>query len=154
MNMIRTLLAAVLAAANAAALGLADRAGFLCCDWAAALGARFDLVLCNPPYILTSDIDGLMPEVACHEPRGALDGGVDGLGAYRRIVASLPALLQPGGVAVLELGIGQAPAVAALATDSGMIATTRPDLIGIARAVVLQSARSMQKQFGTEPGAG
>ena len=143
---------AALAAANAAALGLADCAAFLCGDWAAPLDVRVDLVLCNPPYIPTSDIGGLMPEVARHEPPTALDGGADGLGAYRRIVPSLPALLRPDGVAVLELGIGQAPAVVALAAESGLVATTRPDLIGIARAVVLQSARDMQKQFGTGPG--
>jgi release factor glutamine methyltransferase len=146
--------AAILASANAAALGLADRTAFLCGDWAAPLDARFDLVLCNPPYIPTSDIDGLMPEVACHEPQTALDGGADGLEAYRRTVPSLPALLQPEGVAVLELGIGQAAAVAALAAESGLVATTRPDLNGIARALVLQSARHMQKPFGTGPGAG
>ncbi|MGA3402621.1 MAG: peptide chain release factor N(5)-glutamine methyltransferase [Acetobacteraceae bacterium] len=146
--------AARLAAANAAALGLADRAAFLCGDWAAPLAARFDLVLCNPPYIPTSEIDGLMPEVARHEPHGALDGGADGLAAYRCIVAFLPALLQPDGVAVLELGIGQAPAVAALAAESGLAATTRPDLAGIARAVVLQLAPGMKKPFGTAAGAG
>ena len=109
--------AARLAAANAAALGLAGRAAFLCADWAAPLDARFDLILCNPPYIPTSDIGGLMPEVARHEPAGALDGGADGLAAYRRIVSHLPLLLQPDGVAVLELGIGQAPAVAAMAAE-------------------------------------
>ena len=106
-----------LAAANAATLGLAGRAAFLCGDWAAALDARFDLVLCNPPYIPTSDIDGLMQEVARHEPQGALDGGADGLAAYRRILPSLLALLQPDGVAVLELGVGQAYTVLALARE-------------------------------------
>jgi release factor glutamine methyltransferase len=146
--------AASLAAANAVALGLADRAAFLCGDWAAPLKARFDLVLCNPPYIPTSDIDGLMPEVARHEPHGALDGGADGLIAYRRIVPALAALLQPEGVAVLEVGIGQAQAVAMLAADSGLAATTRPDLSGIARAVVLQSALGMKKAFGTGAAAG
>ncbi len=146
--------AASLAAGNAAALALADRAAFLCSDWGAPLAARFDLVLCNPPYIPTSDIDGLMPEIAHHEPPGALDGGADGLVAYRRIVASLPALLQPGGVAVLELGVGQAPAVVALAAEAGLAATTRPDLAGIARAVVLQSASCMKKAFGMGAAAG
>ena len=115
-----------LAAANAATLGLADRAAFLCGDWAAALDARFDLILCNPPYIPTSAIAGLMPEVARHEPQGALDGGADGLAAYRRILPALAALLQPEGVAVLELGVGQAETVSALARESGLVATTRP----------------------------
>lgn len=92
--------------------------------------------------------------MAHHEPAGALDGGADGLAEYRRIVFSLSALLQPGGVAVLELGAGQANSVAALAAKSGLAATTRPDLAGIARALVLQSASGMKKAFGTGPGAG
>jgi len=146
--------AAGLAAANAAALGLAGRAAFLCADWAAPLNARFDLILCNPPYIPTSEIDGLMREVAGYEPHGALAGGADGLAAYRRILPCLPLLLQPDGVAVLELGIGQARAVAALAGESGLLAATRPDLAGIARAMVLQSASGMKKPFGTGAGAG
>jgi release factor glutamine methyltransferase len=146
--------AASLAAANAAALGLAHRAAFLCADWAAPLDARFDLILCNPPYIPTSHIGGLMPEVARHEPGSALDGGADGLEAYRHIIATLPALLRPHGVAVLELGAGQAGSVAALAADVGLAATTRPDLAGIARALLLQSASCMKKPFGTGPGAG
>jgi len=132
--------AAALAAANAAALGLAGRAAVLCADWDAALAARFDLVLCNPPYIPTGDIRGLQPEVAEHEPPAALDGGANGLDAYRRIIPSLPALLRPTGVAVLELGAGQAPAVARIAADCGLSATTRPDLAGIQRAMVLRRA--------------
>jgi release factor glutamine methyltransferase len=95
-----------------------------------------------------------MQEVARHEPKGALDGGADGVAAYRRIVPSLSALLQPMGVAVLEVGVGQAHAVAALAEETGLTATTRPDLTGIARAVVLQSASGMKKAFGTRAGAG
>ncbi|HEY1934538.1 MAG TPA: peptide chain release factor N(5)-glutamine methyltransferase [Acetobacteraceae bacterium] len=137
----RSLAAAGLAAGNAAALGVADRAAFLCGDWGAALAARFDLILCNPPYIPTSDLDGLMPEVARHEPATALDGGRDGLAAYRRIIPLLPGMLCPDGVAVLELGAGQAEQVAAIATESGTIATTRPDLAGTARALVLMRAR-------------
>jgi release factor glutamine methyltransferase len=131
--------AARLAAANAAALGLTGRAAFLCGDWAAALDARFDLVLCNPPYIPTSAIDGLMPEVARHEPATALDGGADGLASYRRIIARLPLLLRPRGVAVLELGQGQAGSVSALAAECGLQALTRPDLAGIPRAIVLRT---------------
>lgn len=133
----RCFAAARLAAGNAAMLGLADRAGVLCADWGDALRARFDLVLCNPPYIPSCEISGLMPEVARHEPVAALDGGPDGLAAYRRITRLLPELCAPEGVAILELGIGQADAVAGLAADCGMAATTRPDLTGIPRAMVL-----------------
>ena len=71
--------AAALAARNATSLGLAERAGIVCGDWADALDGRFDLVLCNPPYVRSEDLGSLMPEVACHEPRSALDGGPDRL---------------------------------------------------------------------------
>lgn len=132
----RSVEAAALAARNAAALGLAGRAAFLCGDWDRALSGRFDLVLSNPPYIPTADIAGLMPEVALHEPGRALDGGVDGLAAYRQILAALPRLLTPGGVAVLEIGIGQAGPVAALA---GVPVVFHADLAGIPRAVVVRT---------------
>jgi release factor glutamine methyltransferase len=131
--------AAALAAANAARNGLGDRAAFLAGDWAAALAGRFDLVLSNPPYIESAAIAGLMPEVARHEPRSALDGGADGLDAYRILAALLPDLLAPGGAAVLELGAGQRPAVAALARAAGLVAAgCREDLGGIERALVLR----------------
>jgi release factor glutamine methyltransferase len=133
----RSVAALRVAAANAAVLGLADRAVFLCADWSTPLRARFDLILCNPPYIPTSAIGGLMPEVASHEPATALDGGLDGLAAYRQIIAFLRCLLPRDGVAILELGVGQVAAVAALAGTCGMAATTRPDLAGIPRAMVL-----------------
>jgi release factor glutamine methyltransferase len=142
--------AAHLARANAAALGLADRAAFLCADWAAPLAGRFDLILCNPPYITTCGIDGLMPEVARYEPHGALDGGDDGLLAYRELVPMLPSLLRPDGVAVVELGIGQALEVATMAEESGLVATTRPDLAGIPRAMSLWRAAATKKPFGTK----
>jgi release factor glutamine methyltransferase len=133
----RSFAAARLAASNAALLGLADRAVFLCADWSTALYARFDLILCNPPYIPTSTIGGLMPEVGRYEPVTALDGGPDGLVAYRQIIVTLRCLLPRDGVAVLELGVGQDATVAALAADCGMVATTRPDLAAIPRAMVL-----------------
>jgi len=142
--------AAVLAAANATALELGDRSAFLCADWVGPLAGRFDLVLCNPPYIPTCEIGGLMTEVARHEPAGALDGGPDGLAAYRHIIPFLPHLLRPDAVAVVELGIGQAPNVAAMAEKAGIVATTRPDLAGIPRAMVLQSAAETKKPFGTK----
>jgi release factor glutamine methyltransferase len=111
--------AAALAARNARANGLGARAAFLGGDWAAALDKEFDLVLANPPYIRSGDIAGLMPEVAVHEPRAALDGGPDGMEAYARILADLPRLLAPEGVAVLELGQGQAAEVAKIAVAAG-----------------------------------
>ena len=80
-----------------------------------------------------------MPEVAGHEPPAALDGGADGLDAYRRITAALPRLLAPGGLAVLELGQGQAPAVAQLARDAGLTwLEARPDLNAIPRAGLIR----------------
>lgn len=132
--------AAALAARNARACGLAERAAFTTGDWAAALAAGFDLVLCNPPYIETSAIAALMPEVAAHEPARALDGGADGLDAYRTLMVMLPRLLAPGGVAVLELGAGQSGHVAALALKVGFPAPAlRCDLGGVARALVLRA---------------
>ncbi len=133
--------AAALAAANARRNGLAGRAAFLAGNWSDALAGRFDLVLSNPPYIETAAIAGLMPEVARHEPRSALDGGADGLDAYRRLAAILPGLLGPGGAAVLELGAGQRPAVEALAREGGLVPLgCRLDLGGIERALVLRPA--------------
>jgi len=133
--------AAALAARNAARLGLADRACFLAGDWGAALAGRFDLLLCNPPYIESAAIPALMPEVARHEPASALDGGADGLSAYRHIIADLPRLLAPRGVAVLELGQGQQAAVEALARAVGLMpAACRADLGGVPRALVLRAA--------------
>ena len=133
--------AAALAARNAARLGLKDRARFLAGDWAAALTGRFDLVLCNPPYIESAAIPGLMPEVARHEPASALDGGADGLAAYRHIIADLPRLLVPRGVAVLELGQGQQAAVEALARAAGVTPEACcADLGGVPRALVLRAA--------------
>ena len=130
--------AAALARENARRLGLAGRARFLAADWAAPLAARFDLVLSNPPYIESAAIPGLMPDVARHEPASALDGGADGLAAYRHLAAILPGLLLPGGRAILELGQGQRPAVEALARAAGLAPIAcRPDLAGIDRALVL-----------------
>jgi release factor glutamine methyltransferase len=130
--------AASLAARNAARLGLSGRAAFLAGHWAGAVAARFELVLCNPPYIETAAIAGLMEEVACHEPASALDGGVDGLQAYAALMPTLAKLLSAGGVAILELGAGQAPAAAALARAAGFSRlSTHADLGGIERALLL-----------------
>jgi len=135
--------AAILAAGNAAALGLGARATFLAADWDSALGpAVFDLILSNPPYIPSADIPALMPEVAAHEPTSALDGGADGLAAYHRVAAACDRLLAPDGRAILELGIGLADRVAAIARQHGFLADARADLSGIPRALILRRAPS------------
>jgi release factor glutamine methyltransferase len=132
--------AARLARGNARDLALAPRAAFLCGDWAASVSGGFDLVVSNPPYVATSDLDNLMPDVGLHEPRAALDGGDCGLTAYRAIISALPRLLLPSGAAVLELGAGQAAAVASIAAAAGFRTETRPDLSGIARAMILHAS--------------
>ncbi|WP_424139285.1 peptide chain release factor N(5)-glutamine methyltransferase [Roseomonas chloroacetimidivorans] len=130
--------AAALAQANAARNGLAERAAFLAGNWAEALDCRFDLILSNPPYIESAAIPGLMPEVALHEPALALDGGPDGLDAYRALAGALPSLLAEEGRAVLELGQGQQPAVEALMRGAGLRSLAcRADLGGIPRALVI-----------------
>jgi release factor glutamine methyltransferase len=133
--------ALAIARQNAAALGVAPRATLLEGDWRRPgwtrdLGGPFDLVVSNPPYIETGDIGGLMPEVARFEPPLALDGGTDGLAAYRAITASLSGLLAPGGILLFELGAAQATAVAMLLDVAGL--TPGPpwkDLGGVARVV-------------------
>jgi release factor glutamine methyltransferase len=133
--------AAALAARNAQANALGDRAAFLCGDWSEALSRRFDLVLSNPPYVETAGVAGLMPDVARYEPALALDGGADGLDAYRRLVAALPGLLAPDGRAVFEIGQGQREAVEALARGAGLRPVgARRDLGGIDRALILALA--------------
>ena len=139
--------AIALAARNARGVGLASRAAFVRADWAAPVGQKFDVILCNPPYIRTGDIPTLMPEVARHEPRAALDGGPDGLAAYRLLIPVVPALLNPKGAAIFELGQGQADAVAALAARNNLSTGLRHDLGGIARALVLRNA-GREKAFG------
>jgi release factor glutamine methyltransferase len=138
----RSRAAATLAARNATSLGLADRTSVICGDWADALDGRFELVLCNPPYIRSEDLGSLMPEVGAHEPRSALDGGPDGFAAWRRLLPALPRLLAPGSVAVLELGAGQAETAAELASQAGFASDLRPDLMGIPRAIVLRPVTS------------
>lgn len=141
--------AAALAARNAARNGLESRAKFLAGHWADAIWGRFDAILSNPPYISSGAIAGLMPEVSRHEPASALDGGADGLDAYRAILSQLPRLLTPAGIAVLELGEGQGPAVSALAEAAGLRTLDgREDLGGITRALILAL---QQKPVGATP---
>ncbi len=132
--------AAALAACNAAMLGMERRAAILCGDWATAVNGRFDLVLSNPPYIASGELNALMPEVARYEPHAALDGGMDGLNAYRHLISELARLLTPDGVAIFEVGRGQAEAVSRLARSAGLACSSRADLNGIERALVLRLA--------------
>lgn len=123
---------------NALANGVSARAAFVAGDWAAALAGRFDLVVSNPPYIATDRIAGLSAEVRLHDPAAALDGGADGLDAYRRIVAA-GSLLAEGGLLVLEVGAGQAEDVAALGLAAGFSGPCiTGDLAGHARVVSLR----------------
>ena len=137
----RALGAAAAAQANAQALGLAARAAFMVGDWTAALSVRFDLVVSNPPYIETAAIAGLDREVRAHDPLLALDGGADGLDAYRAILAQVAAVLAPGGAIVLELGAGQSGAVAQIALGNGLIVEVEArDLSGTIRVLTLRQA--------------
>lgn len=122
---------------NAAALGLAARAAFRLGDWAEALEGRFDLILCNPPYIEAGA--ALPPDVADWEPAEALYAGPDGLDDYRRLAPMLPRLLAPGGIACVEIGQGQRDIVAALFAAEGFTIESRADLRGIDRALVLRA---------------
>jgi release factor glutamine methyltransferase len=125
------------ARANAARLALASRAGFVTCDYGAALRGRFDLVVSNPPYIASGEIAGLDTEVRDYDPRLALDGGISGLDGYRAVVADAGRILAPEGVLVVELGSGQAPAVAALMRRGGIVAEApKADLSGYLRALL------------------
>jgi release factor glutamine methyltransferase len=138
--------AAAAARRNAAALGLSGRAGFVVGSWDAAIRGPVDVILANPPYIPSAAIDDLAPEVARYEPRRALDGGPDGLDAYRLLAPAVQRLLRPGGVGLVEIGERQAGAVTALMERAGLaVEEVRQDLAGIERCVVvaLPSAASI-----------
>jgi release factor glutamine methyltransferase len=122
---------------NAIHLGLAERAGFVSCDYAAALSDPFDLIVSNPPYIRSSDIAGLATEVRDHDPLAALDGGTDGLDAYRRLIPQAARLLAPRGVLVVEAGDGQSRAIGELMAAAGLTLErpAKADLAGVLRAV-------------------
>jgi release factor glutamine methyltransferase len=125
------------ASANAAHLRLADRAGFVACDYAAALSGRFDLIVSNPPYIRSAEIAGLAAEVRGHDPRVALDGGADGLDAYRALIPQAAGLLAPQGALVVEAGHDQSAAIQELMAAAGLTLErpAKADLAGILRAV-------------------
>ena len=130
-----------LARANARRHGLAGRAAFVAADWGAPLAGRFDIVVSNPPYVAASALESLAPEIACNEPRAALDGGADGYACYRRLAPEIARLLAPGGLAALELGAGMADDVAALFRASRLVEIGRRcDLAGVERCALFAHA--------------
>jgi release factor glutamine methyltransferase len=132
--------ALVTARENAQRLGLRERCSFVQSDFGAALSERFDLVVSNPPYIATGEIETLPAEVRDFDPGLALDGGTDGLACYRGIAREAAALLNSGGLLVLEIGAGQAEAVLNLMAQGGLRpeGPPRPDLAGIPRVLVFR----------------
>ncbi|WP_029042389.1 peptide chain release factor N(5)-glutamine methyltransferase [Cucumibacter marinus] len=130
--------ALAMANANLALYGLEGRVGVVCGQWFAPLPAetRFDLIVSNPPYIESGAIPGLAPEVSRHDPLLALDGGADGLDAYREIIGAADRFLNPGGMLALEIGATQAGAVGALMKDKGFAdILVAKDLAGLDRVV-------------------
>ncbi len=132
--------ALAVARTNAARLGLGDRASFVLADWHAADWAQgigpFDLILANPPYV--EDAAEIEPTVRDHEPAEALFAGPEGLDDYRVLIPQLPALLAPGGAALVEIGYTQAEAVSAIAREAGFDAVLHHDLGGRPRAFELK----------------
>jgi release factor glutamine methyltransferase len=129
---------------SAADLQLAERAAFVACDYAAALSGPFDLIASNPPYVRSRDIADLANEVRDHDPHRALDGGADGLDAYRALIPQGARLLGPGGALVVEAGRGQSSDIEGLMTAAGLTLAGPPraDLAGILRAVAARKLPS------------
>ena len=144
--------AVVVAEANAARLGLSARARFQTGNWAAGLTEPFGLVVANPPYIRHADLAALPAEVAAYDPVLALDGGLDGLAAYRQILAGMPPLAQRAHI-VFEAGAGQSDAIeqamrGALSTAGTLTLRRWRDLGGIERVVAATIDRDPQFSMG------
>jgi release factor glutamine methyltransferase len=122
--------------ANARRLGLADRATFRRGDWGEGLDGRFDLILCNPPYV---EQGGTLPrDVVDWEPHSALFAGPDGLEEYRRLAPEIARLIAPEGIACIEIGAGQEAAVSALFSNCGLKVGSRSDLGGHIRCLTIR----------------
>ena len=136
----RSSAACAVAANNLTTLGLAERSAVVCGKWGDALvDGRFDVIISNPPYIETAAIWSLTREVQIYDPLAALDGGVDGLDCYRALALAMPRLLVGKGLAILELGHGQAEAVSDLMSAVGLqVVAVAHDLAGVERALVLE----------------
>lgn len=123
---------------NAARLGLATRAAFLCADWGDGLRGGFDLILCNPPYVSTAEMATLSPGITGFEPHQALHGGADGLAAYRRLLPNLARLKTEQGHIFLEIAAERSAATAALARSAGLhVIEIKSDLAGRPRCLEL-----------------
>lgn len=129
---------------NAENQGLATRARFALGDWASAVDERFDLVLCNPPYVAETERKSLAPDVRDHEPASALFAGPDGLAAYARIAPQLQRVLRPEGIAIIEAGLGQAAAISQLCVSQGLeVIGIREDFGGIPRSVAVRRQKTL-----------
>lgn len=129
--------AVAIARGNAERLGLAGRAEIRLGDWAEGIDERFDLLLCNPPYVESGAL--LAPDVAGHEPASALFAGPDGLDDYRRLAPVISELLAPGGLAAVEIGADQGDAVTTLFARHGLAGSVRRDLAGRDRAILVRA---------------
>jgi release factor glutamine methyltransferase len=132
--------AAAVARANLDARGLSSKSEVRVSDWTRGLDGSFDLIVSNPPYIPTADLPALPREVRDFDPWLALDGGVDGVAAYRRILPESRRLLARGGWLLVELGAGQATDVSAIANQCGFAdSTTYQDLAGVERVMAMRA---------------
>jgi release factor glutamine methyltransferase len=155
----RSVPALALASANARRLGVDDRAAFLAGDWLEPVSGSFDLILANPPYVATGEIGRLPREVGAYDPWGALDGGTDGLDAYRRIAGGVRRALRPGGAILLEVGAEQADRVLSLLREAGLAIDGKAcmwrDLGGRPRVVAArEGGRLPSRPNGREPKKG
>jgi release factor glutamine methyltransferase len=126
---------------NATRLDLTARTRFVAGDWAEISLSPADVILANPPYIPVGEIAALPPEVSRFDPRRALDGGADGLAAYRTLAPIVRRVLRPHGWAFFELGAGQSESVVCIMVESGLcVAGRRRDLAGHERCLVLRQA--------------
>jgi release factor glutamine methyltransferase len=121
---------------NAARLAMEKRAAFRAGDWADGIEERFDLILCNPPYVAENAETG--PGVAEFEPAEALFAGPEGLDEYRRLAPQVGSLLEPGGMAAIEIGYDQAETVASLLRGEGLDSSLALDLAGRPRALIIR----------------
>lgn len=128
---------------NGQSLGLSDRFSVLQSDWASNVDDRFDIVVSNPPYIVTNILEGLAVEVKDHDPMLALDGGADGLDAYRKLADQIPDVLNPCGFVGLEIGFDQADSVTRIFKNAGFLfMSLQKDLSGQDRVLLFQCKKT------------